>query len=94
MKVRNIGSHMTEVEKTIHLFDEPIKYNFLVSYETPVAVRVEDDDDGVRALITDRKYSMTTSRHITKWLDYIELPSGISEVESVPQEEIDRLFDL
>jgi hypothetical protein len=94
MKVRPLGSNMTEIQKTISFLGAPIKYTFLVSYETPVAVNVSDEYVGVKTLITEKKWSLTTSRHITKWLDTVEMPSGVSTVETVPQEEIERLFDL
>ena len=94
MKVRPIKSNMTEVKKTIDFLGAPVEYTFLVSYETPVAVSITDDYVGVKTLITETKYSVTTSRHITQWLDTIEMPSGQSKIENVPQEEIERLFDL
>jgi len=94
MKVKPIRTNMTEVKKKINFLGAPVEYTFLVSYETPVAVNIIDDYVGVKTLITETKYSVTTSRHITQWLDTIEMPSGLSEIESVPQEEIERLFDL
>jgi hypothetical protein len=56
MKVRDIGSNMTELElgSTTVLF----------SYQTPVAAHIEGDG----YIRTSRKWSVTTSRHINKWL--------------------------
>jgi hypothetical protein len=56
MKLKNIGSNMTEVETsdgTLVLF----------SYSTPVACFVP----AVGYMKTDKKWSATTSRHINKW---------------------------
>ena len=58
MKVRNIGSNITEVEKGSR--------RVLFSYETPVAAQV----DGC-FYRTTKRWSVTTSRHINKWLDGI-----------------------
>lgn len=54
MKVKSIGSNMTEIETT----DKRV----LVSYSTPVAAVV----DG-KTYKTSTKWSSTTSRHISKW---------------------------
>ena len=56
MKLTRIASNMTEVELT---GDKLV----LFSYETPVAARV----DG-KIYKTDCRWSRTTSKHITKWL--------------------------
>jgi len=55
MKLRNIGSNMTE----LHLGGCIV----LFSYSTPVAGM---GDDGLWR--TDKHYSPTTTRHINKWL--------------------------
>jgi hypothetical protein len=52
----------------------------LFSYATPVAARVP----GRGYIRTATRYSNTTNRHITKWLDGID-------AEIVPQAEIDAL---
>ena len=52
----------------------------LFSYSTAVALRVAGD----RWYRTAQKYSVTTSRHINKWLDGVE-------AKVVSQAEIDRL---
>lgn len=58
MKLRVIGSNMTEVEteKAVVLF----------SYSTPVAACMNDGSGFIR---TNKKWSVTTSKHINKWLD-------------------------
>lgn len=56
MKIKSIKPNMTEVTMT--------GKRVLVSYETPVAIHV----DG-RFLVTNTKFSRTTSRHIKTWLE-------------------------
>ncbi len=58
MKIRNIGSNMTEVKTE--------KGEILVSYETPVAVCMADGSGFYR---TSKKWSVATSKHTNKWLD-------------------------
>ena len=70
MKIKNIGSNVTE----LHTDDAVI----LFSYETPVAGLRTSDHEYVR---TDLFGSVTTSRHINKWL------SGV-EAQTVPQDEL------
>ena len=55
MKLRNIGSNMTELEIN--------GTSILFSYETPVA-----GWDNKGAFRTDTRYSSTTSKHINKYL--------------------------
>jgi len=55
MKLRNIGSNMTELDLG--------GCTVLFSYSTPVAGM---GDDGLWR--TDKYYSPTTTRHINKWL--------------------------
>jgi hypothetical protein len=57
MKVRNIGSNMTEIETA--------KGTILVSYSTPVAACLSDGTGYIR---TACRWSVTTSKHINKWL--------------------------
>ena len=57
MRIKLIKSNMTE----LHLNDGTV---ILFSYETPVAART--DTGFVR---TAEKFSVTTSKHITQWLD-------------------------
>ncbi len=61
MKLRQIASNMTEVTTE--------KGQILFSYETPVAALLADDDNGDTVVKTNHKWSVTTSRHINKWLD-------------------------
>jgi hypothetical protein len=70
MKIKKIGSNMTE----LHTDDAVI----LFSYETPVAGLRKSDHEYLR---TDLFWSVTTSRHINKWL------SGV-EAQTVPQDEL------
>ena len=57
-KLKPTGSNQTELHKkdgTIVFF----------SYETPVCVYIPDN----LILVTNKKYSNTTSRHINQWLE-------------------------
>jgi len=57
MRLKSLGANQTEITRmdgTVIFF----------SYETPVACCYQND-----FYRTDRKYSVTTSRHINKWLD-------------------------
>jgi hypothetical protein len=56
MKVKSIGKNQTE----IHINDKII----FISYETPVAAWI----DG-QFYRTDKKHSVTTSKHINKWIN-------------------------
>ena len=56
MKVRNVGSNMTELLTN--------GYTVLFSYETPVAALTPQG-----YVKTSQWYSQTTTRHINKWLD-------------------------
>ena len=56
MKVRKIGSNMTELEVG--------NITIMFSYSTPVAGQ---DDEGL--FRTAQRYSSTTSRHINKYLE-------------------------
>ena len=57
MQLNPIGSNMTEVETS--------EARILFSYRTPVAAYVF----GEGFVKTDKFWSVTTSRHINKWLD-------------------------
>ena len=73
MKLKQIGSNQTVllINGTVVFF----------SYETPVAARL-----ACGALIrTETKYSVTTSKHINKWLQGCDY-------ETVPQYRIDCLL--
>ena len=56
MQLRPIASNMTQLDLT--------GYQILFSYKTPVACL---SDNGYYR--TSKKWSVTTSRHINKWLD-------------------------
>ena len=73
MKIRNIGSNMTEVEGATA--------KMLISYETPVAAKMHNGP----YYRTAKKHSVTTSRHINKWLDG-------ARAEVKPQEFFDNLL--
>lgn len=73
MKIRKAGNNMTELSLTNGT-------DVLFSYETPVAAFVEGDG----YVRTETRYSVTTSKHINKWLN------GMVARE-VPQSVIDAL---
>ena len=72
MNLQPIASNMTEVTTD--------KARVLFSYSTPVACFHQDG----RAYRTDKFWSVTTSRHIYKWLDG-------AKVETRPQSFFDSL---
>lgn len=73
MKLKQVGPNQTELEldNGTHIF---------FSYETPVAAFVP----GRGYVRTSTSYSVTTSRHINKWLDN-------RKAEKVAQATIDEL---
>lgn len=76
MKLRQIASNMNELAVD--------NASILFSYETPVAGW---DDDG--AFETETKYSVTTSKHISKYFGSKERRKRVAR--SVPQAYIDSL---
>jgi hypothetical protein len=76
MTLKPIASNMTELRTAAG--------TILFSYETPVAI-ITDDNLIYR---TDRKWSVTTSRHINKWL----ASYNVFASESRPQEYFDNLI--
>ena len=60
MNIKPITANLTEITTSS-------KDQILVSYSTPVAARIE----GVYYK-TSQKFSKTTSRHISKWLESIK----------------------
>ena len=58
LKLKPIASNMTEVETD--------RATVLFSYQTPVACCMTDGSGFFR---TSKRWSVTTSRHINKWLD-------------------------
>ena len=73
MKLRKAGNNMTELSLSNGT-------DVLFSYETPVAAFIE----GEGYVRTETKYSVTTSRHINKWLNGMV-------ARDVPQSVIDAL---
>ena len=73
MKVQNYGSNQTLIVEN--------GCQVLYSYETPVALVIRDGT--LRAYKTDQFHSVTTSKHINKFL---RAESGGAEVLCVPQE--------
>ena len=71
MRLNNLGSNQTEIVNN--------KATILFSYNTPVAACVMGD-----WFRTEVFYSVTTSKHINKWLDG-------REAEKKPQEFFDNL---
>jgi hypothetical protein len=73
MKLKQIGSNMTELDMGFA--------QVFFSYETSVAARLTDGS----LVRTAERYSVTTTKHINKWLDGCE-------ALTVPQERIDCLL--
>ena len=82
MKLRQIASNQTELSLTCGTV-------VFFSYETPVAALLPSG----RYIRTEKKWSVTTTEHIIKWLrSKASLrPNVPSPVEQVPQEELHRL---
>jgi len=78
MKLNRIGNNETVVS-----FDDVTEVLF--SYDTPVAGR-RLTDNGHQIFKTDKKWSRTTSKHISKYLNKFN-----AEAVELPQEEIDAL---
>ena len=57
MKIKQIASNMTELDLGFA--------QVFFSYETPVAARLTDGS----LVRTDERYSVTTTKHINKWLN-------------------------
>lgn len=62
MKLKQLGSNMTE----LHFNNGTI---VLMSYETPVAAILNQSSLFGNCIETDKKWSRTTSKHITKWIN-------------------------
>ena len=82
MKLKNIGSNMSEVE---------VNGNFILfSYETPVAGRsISQENDGF--FKTSTHYSATTTRHINKYFRNEWDIDAKTEVSEVSQDFINGL---
>jgi hypothetical protein len=83
MKINHIGSNMTELK-----LDGPDHITILFSYNTPVAAfglsPAWHEAHGAGYIRTEKKWSVTTSKHINKWLD------GVNAAK-VPQSTLDSL---
>ena len=89
MKVKNIGSNMTEV--SLDGGDTLV----LISYETPVAARVFEfasENNGCALFRTSKKWSATTTRHINKWLRNTFSDERAKRAGEMPQEFFDNLL--
>ena len=75
MKLKQLGSNMTELDMG--------EVQVFFSYETPVAARLTDGS----LVRTEERYSVTTTKHINKWLQ------GMPAVE-VPQSVINTLVEV
>lgn len=76
MRVRVIGSNMSEVETK--------RGRILISYSTPVSAFIYGEAPGKGCYRTEKFWSKTTSKHINKWLNG-------SVAEEKPQEFFDNL---
>ena len=86
MKIKNVGSNMTEVEVNGCIL--------LYSYSTPVAGKNTDGwCVGNSMFKTDEFWSVTTSRHINKWFREVWDVDAKTEVQSIPQEEINHIAE-
>jgi hypothetical protein len=75
MKLVNLGANVTELVTG--------NRSILVSYETPVALHIE----GVGYIVTEKKWSRTTSKHINQFL------GGDKPHKTEPQEYFDALLE-
>ena len=73
MQLQRLGYNQTQIN-----YEDGHQVFF--SYSTPVAVRTPD----YKYYKTDRKWSVTTSRHINKWLDGVK-------ATTMPQQFFDTL---
>ena len=80
MKLIPIAANQTEVQFHLNMYADDVRVFF--SYKTPVAAWI----DG-RYVRTDKKWSVTTSRHINKWL------AG-AQADTVSQADIENLGQL
>lgn len=90
MKLKQLGANMTE----LHLNNGTI---VLFSYETPVAAfNLMGFTNGCQTrcavIKTNKKWSRTTSKHITKWLDYDAEPKSTlcSKLSAFNVKEVDQ----
>jgi hypothetical protein len=81
MKIKPAGSNMTELETSDGT-------TVLFSYTTPVAAFMP----GAGFIKTEKTFSRTTSKHITKWINKNGSPE--STVTEVSQEMIEELVNV
>jgi hypothetical protein len=74
LSIRQVGSNMSELDHKGH--------TILHSYSTPVAAKLPDGS----FIHTNKKWSATTSRHVSKWL------AG-NKSKPVDQSVLDKLLD-
>jgi len=75
MRLRQLAANQTEVTL-------PCGAVVFFSYETPVAAMLPSG----QYIRTEQKYSVTTSKHLNKWL-----VSVADSVKLVPQDDLNRL---
>lgn len=75
MKIVNLGANQTEVIIG--------NRSILVSYQTPVALHIE----GMGYIVTDCRWSRTTTKHINKFL------GGSKPYKTEPQKFFDTLLE-
>ena len=83
MTVKRIGSNQTEITKMIN--GHPV--TFLYSYSTPVAFKLVQPDGRITAFRTSSRFSVTTTRHVNKWL--ASLPS--EDIAKTDQAYVEKL---
>lgn len=79
LRIRQFASNMTVLSRD--------DWEILFSYETPVAGMRTLESGRREAFKTDQWFSVTTSKHIGKYLSSI----GLSNVVTLPQFDIERL---
>lgn len=79
LRIKQFASNMTVLE----MGDKEL----LFSYETPVAGRRTLESGNLQAFKTDTYFSVTTSKHIGKYLNSL----GLSTMVTLPQSEIEAM---
>ena len=65
----------------------------LFSYSTPVAVAYKMGDKYFRVVKTEKKWSRTTSKHITQWIGLMASAQIVVDIlDAKPQEYFDNLI--
>lgn len=77
MKLTSLGANITEIETGTN--------TILFSYKTPVAFK----DINGNVFVTEKRWSVTTSKHIGKWLAQWNLKR--KDVGEVSQEKLDAM---